>query len=382
MFDPLLILVGPLPRPYGGISVLLELLREELIASRIRNRVIDVADRGPWPLVPRVIRRSIQWIGFGTRYMMAAARHPSTVYLTIAQSRGGFLRDAAVVAYAAALRHRIVLHVNCGDYGGFWHSQPRWLQRAIRVMLLRARTLIVPSERLLGMFDFEPRLRDRLVVVPNAAPSDDAIAEKELGPDEVRLLFLSSFLPTKGYEEVIRTVGILRREHNIPATCRLVGTFVAPGAPEPDGQRRLVEQIIEDELLDGHVTIHPEAGREGKYDHLRESHFLLLPTRWRGEAQPLAIIEALATGCVPIAPEYRAIPDLIVDGATGVIAGPDPSAIAEAIADLCDDPARYAAIRRRAIAHHRDHFSADAHLRSMLDVLVPAVATVACCATR
>lgn len=368
MNEPL-ILVGPLPRPYGGVSVLFELLRDEMVARGIRHRIIDIAERRPWPLVPRFVQRTIDWLAIGARYIFAATRRRTTVYLTVAQSAGGFLRDAMVITYAAAMRHRVVLHVNCGGYGAFFEAQPRWMQEAIRRVLRLAETIIVPSARLVSMFDFDPSLRSRIEVIFNAAPAADDWPEKTPPNGEVRLLFLSNFIATKGYEEVIRTVGILRREHNMPATCRMVGGFFASDAPA------LMRRMIDDEMLDEHVKILPEAGRASKYEILRDSHFLLLPTRWRGEAQPVSIIEALAAGCVPVAPEYRAIPDLIVDGHTGILAGPDPSDIARAIAALCADRERYTQMSRSAVAHHRQLFTTGTHLQSMLNVLIPATAS-------
>jgi len=236
--------------------------------------------------------------------------------------------------------------------------------------------IIVPSERLIAMFDFEPLLRSKIEIITNAAPlSEPPLTDKMPPNGEVRIVFLSNFNALKGYAEVIQTVGILRREHKLGATCRLVGSFFAATERTTAQARRNMQQMIQQEFLDDHVKILPAADHERKYELLRDSHFLVLPTRWTTEAQPVSIIEALAAGCVPIAPEYRAIPDMIVDGETGVLAGPDPSNIAKAIADLCSDPERYKKMSGAAVAHHRDLFTTDAHLQKMLNLLVPATAS-------
>jgi glycosyltransferase involved in cell wall biosynthesis len=372
---PPLILVGPLPVPYHGVSVTFELLRDELVSRGIEHRIVDTADRRQWRFVPRAMRRLIEWLFLGARYALLAMGRPTTVYLIIAQSRLGLMRDLFVIGLAALMRHRIVLHSNCGDYSGFRLAQPRWLQRLISLALRQAATMVVPSERLIDMFAFEPALRERMAVVPNAAPIFDPPVTPRTPPQgEIRLVYLSNFIATKGYAEVIRAVGILRRVHELPATCRLVGEFLVDGAREEGVRnraeaRRHVQEMIREEQLEEAIEILPAADGATKQAILRDSHFLLLPTRYRVEAQPVAIIEALAAGCVPIAPEYRAIPDMIVHNETGVLAGPDPADIADAIAALYADPERYARMSGAAVAHHRRAFTAEAHLNLMSQLL-------------
>jgi len=262
-----LILVGPLPRPYSGTSVMFEFLRDELVARGIPHRIVDYGDRRKWDFIPRVFLRIGDWTILGLRYLLIATRRPTTVYHVIAQSRFGLLRDALIIAYAALLRHKIVLHVNCGDYGGFWRAQPRWLQYLTRRLLRLADIIIVPSERLIAMFDFEPLLRSKIEIITNAAPlSEPPLTDKTPPNGEVRIVFLSNFNALKGYAEVIQTVGILRREHNLGATCRLVGSFFAATERTTAQARRNMQQMIRQECLDDHVKILPAADHQPKYD--------------------------------------------------------------------------------------------------------------------
>lgn len=375
-----LILVGPLPLPYHGISVTFELLRDELVSRGIAHRVVDTADRRHWPFMPRNLRRLIEWTFIGARYSFLAIRRPTTVYLIISQSRVGLMRDMFVIVLAALMRHRIVLHTNCGNYGGFWRAQPRWVRRLTCLVLRQAATIVVPSDRLVDMFSFEPRLLPRVRVVPNAAPLfDPPVTARPPLRNEIRLVYLSNFIATKGYAEVIRAVGILRRAYDLPVTCRLVGEFLVDGTQERGARNREqarvnLQGMIRDEQLEDRIVILPAADQACKQAILRDSHFLLLPTSYDVEAQPVAIIEALAAGCVPIAPEYRAIPDLIVHNETGVLAGPDPADIAEAIAALYANPERYATMCRAAVAHHRQSFTSELHLSRMSRLLVPSEA--------
>lgn len=103
---------------------------------------------------------------------------------------------------------------------------------------------------------------------------------------------------------------------------------------------------------------------------LREAHFIVLPTNYDMEAQPVSIMEGMAFGCVPIATNYRAIPDLIQDGVTGrLVRYNDPREIAGAIAEFAGDPVRFRRMSAAAQEFCLRNFTISNHVRRMLDVL-------------
>ena len=168
-----LILIGPLPPPIDGQSLAFELLVRGLAAAGVNAQIIDISRPGGQYSRSRV-GRAFDYTRALWQTFRALRRAPkATLYLTAAQSRAGFLRDAAFVGLARALgRHRIVLHVHGGNYGGFHAAQPRLLRRAIRQLARASDTLIVLSESLRGMFDFAPDVSERIVVVANGLPTE------------------------------------------------------------------------------------------------------------------------------------------------------------------------------------------------------------------
>lgn len=98
---------------------------------------------------------------------------------------------------------------------------------------------MVPSDRLVDMFSFEPRLHSRVAVVPNAAPLfEPPMTARAPMRHEIRLVYLSNFIAAKGYAEVIRAVGILRHVHDLPVTCRLWESFSAMALRSAEPGRR------------------------------------------------------------------------------------------------------------------------------------------------
>jgi glycosyltransferase involved in cell wall biosynthesis len=96
---------------------------------------------------------------------------------------------------------------------------------------------------------------------------------------------------------------------------------------------------------------------ERSRDYLQGFDVFVLPSRVEG--QPLTIIEAMLAELPVVATAVGGVPELVAEGATGLLVPPDDSeALATAVATLLADPARRAAMgsegRRRALKSHTD----------------------------
>lgn len=377
-----LILVGPLPPPYYGQSVSFRMLADEVARLGVPHAVVDLAHgQASGEKIGVVTRHRVLEYGSILRRFFAAAAPPGgTLYLTIAQSRAGFMRDWVMIRYARLVGHRIVVHLKGGNYDHFYAAQPAWARALIRATLRRADRVLVLGERLRSMFDFEPAVAGRIRVVPNGLPDErePARAAKTLpapGEGPVRLLFLSNLVESKGWLDVLEAVRLLRDRLGDRVRCDFHGAFYVS---EDDVRVTSVEQARE--LFDRFVDAHGLRGAaryagvvsgEEKRRALEEAHFFLLPTRYNNEGQPVSIIEAMAHGNVVVSTDYRAIPDLVDDGVTGVLVPYGaPAAIADAVEALVRDPARYAATSRAAVERYRARFTRRTHLDTLLSHLL------------
>jgi glycosyltransferase involved in cell wall biosynthesis len=107
--------------------------------------------------------------------------------------------------------------------------------------------------------------------------------------------------------------------------------------------------------------------------HLLAADALLLPA---GEVTPLVIMEAMALGTPVIAARMGSVPDVVVDGASGLLVEPDdPGAFAAAIARLHREPGLGPALAdggRRRVEEHFDEARSHLRLREELQRLVAA----------
>lgn len=371
-----LLLVGPLPPPVNGQSSAFAMLVEGARERGIRCCVVNLAGEGggagpSW-------QRLFDHVRILTAFLRRAAFGCKTVYLTIGQFRAGFVRDMALIACARLFCHRIVCHLHGGNYDGFYAAQPAWLQRLIRATLRRTDRILILGERLTAMFDFDPRLRNKLAVVPNGLPYAIApIGPKELpsGPGPIRILFLSNLVESKGYLDLLEAIQLLVQDWRLNVVGHFCGLFLLNPSDDKrvknvEQARALFEGFVRAHQLERQVTYRGLVTGADKESELRAAHFLVLPTWYNCEGQPLSIIEAMAHGCVVIATDYRAIPDLVEDGTTGsLVPRQDPRSIAAAIAKLAAEPKRYRDLSEAALRRFQRRFTSEAHLDRILPIL-------------
>jgi glycosyltransferase involved in cell wall biosynthesis len=377
--QPSLVLVGPLPPLYSGPSVHFQMLVEEMVRQRVPCAVVNLGGKRTRDSVS-TWNRIWNYIGILADYFRKTAFGRKTVYVLIAQSRRGFFRDLFIIWFAWLNGHRIVCHLRGGNYGNFYDAQPRWLQQLICQTLRRADAILVLSERLTSLFDFEPLLKLKIHVVPNGLPFEvpTPVQPKTLPADPsepVRLLFLSNLIESKGYLDLLEAVHILVSQYGLNVRCHFCGTFWANPSDDVRVQsaehgRKLFEDYVRQHGLQEYVRYRGPVSGVAKNDELGQAHFFVLPTNYDNEGQPVSIIEAMAYGNLVISTDYRAIPDLVVDGVTGrLVPYGQPAAVAQAIADLMANPRQYRDMSRAAIEYYQQRFTREAYLARIMPLL-------------
>lgn len=196
----------------------------------------------------------------------------------------------------------------------------------IRHTLRRTHRIIVLSERLRAIFASDSILDEHISVVWTdlSFALNDPLPGRRLSKDEpVRLLFLSNLIQPKGHYDALEAVAIFRKT----TAMRLEAIFARHSLSSADAPlqmspmkatARFHEYVAENDLQNVGRYVGPVIGKPERR-LLETSDFFLLPTWQFTEGQPAAIIEAMAYGCVVISTGYRVIPDMVVDGISGVL---------------------------------------------------------------
>lgn len=345
------LLIGPLPPPITGQSVAFALLATELTKVRPVQTVnlSDLAERRDQRFS---LSRSMQMLQHAAS-MFGNMRGVSAVYITIAQSRLGFIRDALFILVARMWRRPVIAHLHGGNYAHYYESEHPLMRLLIRSTLLRLNRLIVLSDRLRSDFDFlGPDFAPRLRAVANASPLPVG-SPRKAPRGELRLLYLSNLLVEKGYLDCVDALPHLKRllpDFRIKlsfAGRHLLGQDEYETVEEMETTVRKHIRYLELEEMVEFAGVVEGATKQAL---IESAHIHLLPTYYQNEGQPITVIEALAAGLPSVTTPWRGIVDLIEDGRTGMLVPPrDPLAIAEAVARLCTDPALYERMSKAAI---------------------------------
>jgi glycosyltransferase involved in cell wall biosynthesis len=376
-----LILVGALPPPVHGQSVAFEMFANHLRMRRDDVQVLDISSGAASADEAGIARSALHFLSRLIVFGGLILRRPgAVVYLTIAQSRLGFLRDLGFLLIGLPLGARFVWHMHGGNYGNFHASQPPVIRRVIQFAFSRVDRVVVLGEALRSMFDFDPRLEPRVRVVPNAIPPAVRLATQprcysSRDGDPFRLLFLSNMIESKGYFTILEAIKILKDESPFSVHADFCGHFFANPSDDvlvesAEQASELFDSRVAEWGIDSLVTYHGAVSGSEKAERLSRAHAFVLPTQYDNEGQPISIIEAMASGIPVLSTRYRAIPDLLVDGETGFFVDADePRSIVDRVMTLGSDPELFESMSRRAIEVAGTKFSAAVHFERLEAIL-------------
>jgi glycosyltransferase involved in cell wall biosynthesis len=246
-------------------------------------------------------------------------------------------------------------------HAGYGQDTERYLlARTLETSCMRAADLVVTLAEVMKA-DIVARgvPPERVVVAPNAVdadfltpPPDPAPLRRELGigPDEVAIGLVSSFVPYEGIDTLIRATALLR-DRRAPVRLLLVG----------DGSDASRLAGLVDEL--GLRAVATMTGRV-PYSEVRRYHAALdvfvVPRTDDRVCQlvtPLKPLEAMATGKPVVASRVAALAEIVAEGVTGFLAPPgDAAGLADVLEPLLYDPARRRVLGQAArewVAGHR-----------------------------
>ena len=238
----------------------------------------------------------------------------------------------------------------------FWHvriaDSDGLLDRALCAMA----TLVVATSRgVARRFSWAPA---KLRVVPNGidlarfaprAPSATLRAALQLPPSAPIAVSVGRHVPEKGYRHLIDAAALLEQT-NPGVHWVLVG----------DGELRSGLEA-QARPLGLASRVHFMGSRNDVADLLALADVFVLPSESEGFGRVL--VEAMAMGRAIVATNVGGIPDIVLDGETGVLVEPaDPVALAHAVRGLLDDPARAARLGAAGRRSAESTFSLGAHV--------------------
>ncbi|MEA3278660.1 MAG: glycosyltransferase family 4 protein [Pseudomonadota bacterium] len=203
--------------------------------------------------------------------------------------------------------------------------------------------------------------RRRIVIVPNGIPDIRCSTRplplrQNLGlSEDIQLIgVVGRFIPDKGQDIALDAMSRLRH----PAHLALIGDDSTPWGRE-------MRLRADSGAAQG--RLHFLGFRDDLPVRMCELDLLVAPSR--REALSLTLIESAAAGIPAIASRIGGIPEVVMDGETGILVPPDdPVGLAVAIDSLMDDPALRSRLGAAARRRYENGFTLDSMLDATEDV--------------
>jgi phosphoheptose isomerase len=189
-------------------------------------------------------------------------------------------------------------------------------------------------------------------------PIDRCAARRAIGvPEDSRLIFhVGRLVPRKGIDNVIRGVGRLVHNRDMPVQLVIAGGAVDDTDPHLTAEETRLRAIVEEEHVEDCVSFVGYQDRERlKYYYSAADVFVTTP--WY---EPFGItpLEAMACGVPVIGSNVGGIKFSVRDAETGYLVPPnDPDALADRLALLFEHPSLVRALSKNAISRVNSLFT-------------------------
>ena len=257
------------------------------------------------------------------------------------------------------------------------------IRRINSVVVKQATRILVPSDFLLA--HYPPSIVDprRVIKVPNAIQierydpnlSDEGVRQ-QLGveADAPIVVMAGRLSPFKGQDDLVKAAHIILQQRPN------VYFFIAGGdtnegiytlGPQATSFKAVLQGLIGQYGLEHRVKL---VGHYPDLPALMGAATIATMPSWE-EPFGLVALEAMAMAKPVIATRAGGVPEFVMDGKTGLLIPPrDPQALARAVLELLDDPARGRAMGRQGRQRVEELYTAQRYAESISRVLHDAMA--------
>ena len=248
----------------------------------------------------RLLRLYARWTS------LMITQKEALIHFNLALSKDSIIRDSPLIFVARLFHKRMIIHIHGGNF--LMHKEnPLWMNSILKVVLSGKNPIIVLSP--LEEEELRQRLRlDKLFVLPNCPDLKDAMEfNRTYEQDEIlKLLFLGRITENKGIEFIYTALESLRQKG-------LKFKFIMAGkGPQ---EKLYVEKFCN--LLGADFEFTGVVSGDKKTDILKNCNVFLLPSFFEG--LPMALIESMSFGLVPVTTEVGSIRYVINNGINGLL---------------------------------------------------------------
>lgn len=323
MSEKELLLIGPLPNPITGVSLANQVICENV--GKYSDIKIDSINMS-YHKLEGLGKLSLDKILFYSKLYKNIFKIFSAdlVYITPGQTFFGVIKYAPFIFLSKITGKKIIAHI----HGNHLHLEyknssvlKKYIMKAVLSMVDKGIVLSRSLKDNMRPFVAE----ENIYILENFAEDGLFGKRKEYQLDYLRILYLSNLMPEKGIFDFLDALLILK-ERNIKFSAQVAGAV--------DFAHKVKIEEYFGRLGDGVEYLGVVRG-DAKRDAFVNSNVFVFPTYYTLEGQPIAILEAMATGNVILTTKHAGIPDIFAEGVNGYyVEKKSPASIAEKLAEV------------------------------------------------
>jgi len=314
-----ILLIGPLSPPVTGCSVVNDLVLEKL--NQEHSFSVNCINRAYPEFNEAIGEFSFKKFFFYVSQYIQAFKIVKTdiTYVAIGLTFFGVLKDAPFILFSKLIGKQVVVHV----HGNYLKTQYALLsgvkKKMFHFILSRANKGIVSSKLLKD--NLTPFLKDdKIFWMPYFVEKTlkDFTEKEAVNINGLNILYLSNLMEGKGVFDVFEALKILNKKE-VPYKAKIVGGL------DLENKNKVFDYINSNPNVE---YSKPISGQE-KIDAYLASNVFVLPTYYKMEGQPIALLEAMLTGHIIITTDHAGILDICSEKNGYIVNKKDSKHIAE-----------------------------------------------------
>ena len=298
--------IGQFPPPMHGLSKAVETLYNSSLKNKYAFKAINITNNKIFIL---------------NLFKILLSPRQDLYYFTISQTKGGNLRDIIILKLLQWKGSKCIIHLHGGYYRTLIDSDCGKLQRKLNYKVLNhIAGAIVLGNSLRNIFKGLIS-EDKIFVVPNCVDKQFILSNQEFqrkydtlcNQSVIQVLYLSNFIETKGYKEVLKLAKKVQTQQNQFFHFHFAGKFYK------EEDKNYFYNYINDNKLNNIVSYHGIVLGDKKKDLLKSCNIFILLTRYPNEGQPISILEAMGNAMGIITTNHAGIPDITKDKLNGLV---------------------------------------------------------------
>mgnify|MGYP001214850871 CR=1 FL=1 len=354
------LLIGPISPPVTGCSVVNDLVLEKLNQQRCFSCAI--INRAYPEFNEAIGKFSFKKLLFYiSQYFQAYKIFRSDItYIAIGLTFFGVLKDAPFVFISKLLGKQVVIHVH-GNYLKTQYSLLSGLKKKIfHYTLTKANKGIVSSELLkdnLTPFMEENKIFSMPYFIEKTLKN---ITEKDVvNTKGLNILYLGNLMKGKGVFDFFESLKILS-QRQVPYKAKVIGGI------DPEHQEKIFDYIRQTPNTE---YSKPVRGQE-KVGAYLASNVFVLPTYYKMEGQPIALLEAMLTGNIIITTDHAGILDICSERNGYIVNKKFPEQIADKLEYIGKNITKFKGMMVNNHHYAKDNYKPDDFINKLVDVLI------------